>query len=72
MLVDASLCPCIREKNIHGYYWREKPIDQGIVYRVEELAYLEKQPLHSNNHPLFEWLSGSGIEVGNNEDFIDV
>ena len=40
--------------------------------RVEELAELEKQPLHSNNHPLFEWLPGSEIEVGDHENFFDI
>ena len=62
----------IHGKRLHAYHWEEKPIDQGVVDRVEELAELEKQPLHSNNHPLFEWLPRSEIEVEDHENLFDV
>ena len=49
-------------KRIHSYIWSELPIDEDVICRVEELATKEKQPVHIDNHPIFEWTPGQPIE----------
>ena len=48
-------------KRIHGYKWKELPIDNYVIARVEELAEDEKQPLIRNGMPIFEWAPGEPI-----------
>ena len=48
-------------KRIHGYRWKELPIDDYVISRVEELAEAEKQPLMHNGLPNFEWSPGTPI-----------
>ena len=49
-------------KRIHGYKWKELPIDDYVVSRVEELAEAEKQPIIHDGEPNFEWAPGRPIE----------
>ena len=48
-------------KRIHLYLWIEFPIDDNIIERLEQLAIMEKQSLHLDNHPIFEWSPGIPI-----------
>ena len=49
-------------KRIHGYKWKELPVDDYVIARVEELAEGEKQPLIRNGMPIFEWGPGEPVE----------
>ena len=49
------------DKKTHSYIWKELPIDEGVIDRVEELAYKERHLLHADDHPLFEWFSGHEV-----------
>ena len=49
-------------KRIHGYKWRELPIDDYVISRAEELAEAEKQPIMHDGEPNFEWGPGETIE----------
>ena len=49
-------------KRIHGYKWKELPIDDYVINRVEELAEAEDQPVMHNGLPNFEWSPGEPIE----------
>ena len=54
-------------KQIHSYHWKELPICEEVIKRVEELATKENQPLLVDNHPIFEWSSGQPIDTPNEE-----
>ena len=62
-------------KRIHSYIWEELPVDNEVIARVEQLAVDEKQPIHNNDHLLFEWFPGFEIvdEIRENEEvaFLD-
>ena len=45
-------------KRIHSYIWDKLPIYDEVISRVETLAVEENQPVHNDNHPLFEWFPG--------------
>ena len=49
-------------KRIHGYKWRELPIDDYVISRAEELAEAEKKPIMHDGESDFEWGSGEPIE----------
>ena len=40
---------------IYGYKWKELPIDEYVLARVEELAEAQNQPLMYNGVLNFEW-----------------
>ena len=54
-------------KRIHGYKWKELPIDEYVIDRVETLAEEEKQPIMKGGMPIFEWGPGEPIE----DDFLN-
>ena len=56
-------------KRIHGYYWKEIPVDKYVIERVESLAKTEDQPIMHNRYPHFEWASNEPIRDDLNEDF---
>ena len=59
-------------EKIHSYIWEELPIDDGVIERVEELAFIEKQPAHIDDYPVFEWVPGIKIEdIQNEVDEVD-
>ena len=49
-------------KRIHGYKWKEIPVDEYVIERVETLAEEEKQPLMKGGLPIFEWGPGEPID----------
>ena len=42
-------------KRIHSYEWRELPIDEEVITRVEELAEEEEAPEMKRGYPIFTW-----------------
>ena len=50
---------------IHAFRWKELPVHDDVINRVEELAEIEKQPKMSNRVPLFEW--SPGVEIVNED-----
>jgi hypothetical protein len=42
-------------KRIHSYEWKELPVDDDVIERVEELAENEETPLMRNGYPVFTW-----------------
>ena len=46
---------------IYGYKWKELPIDEYVLARVEELAEAQNQPLMHNGVPNFEWNPGDPV-----------
>jgi hypothetical protein len=42
-------------KRLHSYEWKELPIDDDVVNRVEELAITEDAPTMINKYPVFIW-----------------
>ena len=55
-------------KKLHAYVWKELPIDEDVIERVEYLATKEKQPYHMDNNPIFEWSPGIAIEEDSNDE----
>ena len=56
-------------KRIHSYKWKELPIDDYMITRIEELAKMEKQPIMHNGLPNFELAPGESItDVLENEE----
>ena len=58
-------------KEISSQKWKELPIDQAVIDRVEELGANEGQPIMPNGVPIFEWEPGLDIdddEVYNKDD----
>ena len=56
-------------KKIHGYKWKELPIDDYVITRLEELAKAEKQPIMHYGLPNFEWNPEESItDVLKNEE----
>ena len=45
-------------RKLHGYKWKELPMDDWVIARVEEIAKKEGQPKLVNKTPLFEWTPG--------------
>ena len=56
-------------KRIHGYHWKELPVDEYVIERVESLAKNEDQPIMHNGYPHFEWAPNLPISDDLNEDF---
>ena len=56
-------------KRLHSYIWEELLIDDDVIERVEHLASKENQPLHLDNHPLFEWPPGKPVEDSDTIEF---
>ena len=48
-------------KKLHGYHWKELPMDDWVISRVESLARKEGQPLLVDKTPIFEWSPGEYI-----------
>ena len=42
-------------KRIHSYEWKELPIDEEVIARVEELAEEEEAPEMKRGYPTFTW-----------------
>jgi hypothetical protein len=42
-------------KLLHSYEWKEFPIDEDVINRVEELASREDAPTMINGYPVFTW-----------------
>ena len=42
-------------KRIHSYEWKELPIDEDVISRVEELAEEEEAPEMKRGYPIFTW-----------------
>ena len=42
-------------KRIHSYEWKELPIDEEVIARVEELAEEEEAPEMKRGYPIFTW-----------------
>jgi hypothetical protein len=42
-------------KRLHSYEWKELPIDDDVINRVEELASREDAPTMINGYPVFTW-----------------
>ena len=42
-------------KRIHSYKWRELPIDEETITRVEDLAENEEAPEMKRGYPVFTW-----------------
>ena len=42
-------------KRIHSYEWKEVPIDDDVIARVEELAEEEEAPEMKRGYPIFTW-----------------
>ena len=55
-------------KRIHGYKWKELPIDEHVIQRVEQLDENEKQPVMHRGMPCFEWAPGIEIEDIDDEE----
>ena len=55
-------------KKLHAYVWKELPIDENVIERVEYLATKEKQPYHMDNNPIFEWSPGIAVDEEEQEE----
>jgi len=52
-------------RRIHSFMWRELPIFDYVIGRVQELAESEDAPsLDEDRCPIFEWLPGTPIDDG--------
>ena len=49
-------------KRIHGYKWKELPIDEHVIERVEAMAEEQEQPIMHRGMPSFEWAPGVKID----------
>jgi hypothetical protein len=47
--------PLYSSKQLHSCEWKELPIDDDVVNRVEELAGREDAPTMINGYPVFTW-----------------
>ena len=64
-------------KRIHSYEWKELPIDEEVITRVEELAEKEEAPEMKRGYPIFTWkqriIDGSDLNINDAiEDIIDI
>ena len=64
-------------KRIHSYEWKELPIDEEVIARVEELAEEEEAPEMKRGHPIFTWkrriIEESDLNINDAiEDTIDI
>ena len=41
-------------RKLHGFVWKELPITEEVITRVEDLGKQDKQPL-TEKGPIFEW-----------------
>ena len=48
-------------KRLHCYQWKELPVTDYVIDRVEDLAAQENQPIMTNGYPIFEWTPGVPI-----------
>jgi hypothetical protein len=59
-------------KRLHSYEWKELPIDDDVINRVEELASRENAPTMINGYPVFTWarrnLEHLNIEPDDDDD----
>ena len=53
-------------QKIHSSKWKELPINDEVVNRVESIAKKEGRPMLRNNEPLFEW--EPGFEIDDDQD----
>ena len=60
-------------RKLHGYKWKELPMDDWVIARVEEIAKKEGQPKLVNKTPIFEWTPGvpTDLNDGVDEEQID-
>ena len=64
-------------KRIHSYEWKELPIDEEVIARVEELAEEEEAPEMKRGYPIFTWkrriIEESDLNINDAiEDTIDI
>ena len=45
-------------KHLHDFIWTGIPINDQVIYRVNDLATKEKQPGVTKGYPIFEWSLG--------------
>ena len=55
-------------RKIHAFGWKELPIHEDVINRVEQLAEEENQPTMNDRVPLFEWEPGREILDDENEE----
>ena len=60
-------------RRLHSYEWRELPIDEDVVERVEVLSELEQAPDMKKGHLIFTWKQHVLSDMGSyEEDDIDI
>ena len=55
-------------RKLHGYKWKELPMDDWVIARVEEIAKKEGQPTLVNKTPIFEWTPGVPTDLNDGVD----
>ena len=53
------------DKCMHSCEWKELPIDEEVVSRVEELAKEEEAPEMKRGHPVFNYLDDPTLNINN-------
>ena len=48
-------------KQFYDFIWKELPINDQVISRVNYLATNEKQPEMTKGYPIFEWIPGIPI-----------
>ena len=48
-------------KQLHDFIWTVLPINDQVIYRVNNLATKENQPEITKGYPIFEWRPGIPI-----------
>ena len=57
-------------KRIHAFAWKELPVPDWVIEKVEEMAEIEGQPKMTDRTPLFEW--APGVPVLDEDENINV
>ena len=45
-------------KHLHTYIWTYLPINEQVIYRVDDLVTKENKPDITKVYPIFEWSPG--------------
>ena len=53
-------------KRVHAFAWKELPIHQDVINKVEQFAEEEGQPTMIDKEPIFEW--APGVTITNDEE----
>ena len=54
-------------KQLHDFIWTELPINDQVIYRVNDLATKEKHPEMTKRYPIFECIPGTPITDKDNK-----